>query len=135
MSITDLSNELKVTESGIGEKISYSFVENNNILKVLEKYDVPTLELVKLKMDKYQFKLSKEISNKRSNCDADDNNQPDSTNLINDVNVIKVGMHKVQCIINKKRDIIMQKQFNSFVTFMAKIFMCIMFILIMIAVK
>jgi hypothetical protein len=69
LEIKDLFNELKISEKNIGSDISYKFVGENSrieILQILEKYGISTLENVVEYMKKHKTTLFNIIIDIRS---------------------------------------------------------------------
>ena len=70
LEIKDLFNELKISEKNIGSDISYKFVGENSrieILQILEKYGISTLENVVEYMKKHKTTLFNIIIERRTN--------------------------------------------------------------------
>jgi hypothetical protein len=70
LEIKDLLNELKISEKNIGSDISYKFVGENSrieILQILEKYGISTLENVVEYMKKHKTTLFNIIIERRTN--------------------------------------------------------------------
>jgi hypothetical protein len=70
LEIKDLLNELKISEKNIGSDISYKFVGENSrreILQILEKYGISTLENVVEYMKKHKSTLFNIIIERRTN--------------------------------------------------------------------
>lgn len=70
LEIKDLLNELKISEKNIGSDISYKFVGENSrieILQILEKYGISTLENVVEYMKKHKTTLFNILIERRTN--------------------------------------------------------------------
>ena len=110
ITITNLAEEFNVSESNLGETISYKFTNNidtDKMNELLNKYDISVLEKLVIIMEKYKNDMCDTIIERRrkyneTHEDDETNINNDCKNLMHGLNVIKRGINRINLLIEEK---------------------------------